>query len=209
MTLTNAEQVVQALKPMLVATNMRKEKSPTISVIAPLHAQLLNDTTSTIEDSSVVREIKTTIHHDLSKQYDILHISSALNESQVSPLPSDNSTEQQTPETTAHTPKNRKSALADLLGQMFKTTHHWLSANSIAETVVKQYLDAPPVPLTDDPLHWSKAYAQAYPLLAKLAQRHLCVPGTSVPVSTAGDIISSQRSCLTSEHADLKKNVQL
>ncbi|XP_060764594.1 E3 SUMO-protein ligase ZBED1-like [Neoarius graeffei] len=256
--ISNVEQVVQALKPMLVATNiMCEEKSPTISIIAPLHAQLLNDTTSTIEDSSLVKEIKTAIHQDLSKRYDsmeektILYISSALDprfkslqfllpqdiqdthaklvemaaalkedadleESQVSPIPSDDSTEQQTTETSAHTPKKRRSALADLLGQTFKTTQHQLSATSIAETEVKQYLDAPSLPLTDDPLHWWKAHAQAYPLLAKLAQRHVCVPGTSVPAerifSTAGDIISSQRSCLTSEHADqllfLKKNMQ-
>ncbi len=120
-----------------------------------------------------------------------------------------------TPETSAmsaHTPRKRKSALADLLGQTFKMTHHRLSASSLAETEVKQYLDAPPLPLTDDP----KCHAQAFPLLSKLAQRHLCVPGTSVPAewvfSMTGDIISSQRSCLTSEHADhllfLKKNMQ-
>ena len=143
-----------------------------------------------------------------------------MDESQVSPAPTDDkegSTERQTPETNAHTPKKKRmSALADLLGQTFKTTHHQLLATSIAETEVKQYLDAPLLPLTDDRLHWWKSHAQAYPLLAKLAQRHLCVPGTSVPAervfSTAGDIISSQRSCLTSEHDDqllfLKKNMQ-
>lgn len=70
---------------MLVATNiMCEEKSPTISIIAPLHAQLLSDTISTIEDSSLIRDIKTNIHQDLSKRYDsveqknILHISAAL-----------------------------------------------------------------------------------------------------------------------------------
>lgn len=93
-----------------------------------------------------------------------------MDESQVSPAPTDDkewSTEQRTPETSAHTPKKkRKSALADLLGQTFKTTHHQLSMTSMAETEVKQYLDAPPLPLTDDPLHWWKFHAQAYPLLA-------------------------------------------
>ncbi|KAJ8251002.1 hypothetical protein GJAV_G00216060 [Gymnothorax javanicus] len=206
--ISNTEQVVQAVKPMLVATNiMCEEKSPTISIIAPLHAQLLSDTTSTTEDSSLVREIKTTIHQDLSKRYDsveqknILHISSALDprfkslqfllpqnvqdtyarlmemaaalkedaddESQVSPTPTEDkegSTEQQAPETSAHTPKKkRKSALADLLRQTFKTTHHRLSASSIAETEVKQYLDAPPLPLTDDPLHWLEISCSSLP----------------------------------------------
>ena len=81
-----------------------------------------------------------------------------MDESQVSPAPTDDkegSTERQTPETNAHTPKKKRtSALADLLGQTLKTTHHQLSATSIAETEVKQYLDVPPLPLTDDPLHW-------------------------------------------------------
>ncbi|XP_056432536.1 E3 SUMO-protein ligase ZBED1-like [Gadus chalcogrammus] len=245
---------------MLVATKMCEEKSPTISIIAPLLAQLLSDTTATIEDSSLVREIKTAILRDLSRRYDsmeekkFLRISSALDPRfkslqfllpqdaqdtntklmemaaalkeddadmdtfQVSPDDKEGSPDPQTPETSAvraHTPRKRKSALTDLLGQTFKMTHQRLSASSLAEREVKQYLDAPPLALTDDPLHWWKSHAQAYPLLAKLAQRHLCVPGTSVPAervfSTAGDIISSQRSCLTSEHADqllfLKKNM--
>lgn len=42
---------------MLVATkSMCKEKSPTVSIIAPLHAQLLSDTVSTIEDAPLVKE---------------------------------------------------------------------------------------------------------------------------------------------------------
>lgn len=116
----------------------------------------------------------------------------------------------------SHTPKKRKSALADLLGQTFKDTRAPpLSPTSIAEKEVKQYQDAPPLPLSDDPLDWWKSQEHRYPLLAKLAQRYLCVPGTSVSAerifSTAGDIITSQRSALTSEHADqllfLKKNM--
>lgn len=84
--IANAEEIVQALKPMMVATKiMCEEKSPTISVIAPLHAQLLNETVCiTEEDSPLVKEIKNTINQDLSKRYnstkekDYLYISSAL-----------------------------------------------------------------------------------------------------------------------------------
>ncbi|KAJ8380238.1 hypothetical protein SKAU_G00010160 [Synaphobranchus kaupii] len=263
--ISNAEEVVQALKPMLVATkSMCEEKSPTISVIAPLHAQLLSDTVSTIEDSPLVKEIKRTIHEDLSKRYksteekNILYVASALDPrfksmlflsppdvqetyakvvSKAAALMEDadvgmetdddeegGSTEQSAAaddtsddnENDPHTPKRRKSALADLLGQTFKDTRApLLSPTSIAEKEVKQYQDAPPLPLSDDPLAWWKSQAHSYPLLAKLAQRYLCVPGTSVSAerifSTAGDIITSQRSALTSEHADqllfLKKNM--
>ena len=44
--ITNAEDVVRALKPMKAATQVRsEEKSPTLSVIAHLHAQLLKEMT--------------------------------------------------------------------------------------------------------------------------------------------------------------------
>lgn len=106
---------------------------------------------------------------------------------------------------TAHCPKRRKSALADLLGQIFNsssTSTSMLSAASIAEQEMKRYQEAPSLPLTDDPLQWWKSQAHGYPLLSQLAQRYLCVPGTSVSAermfSTAGDIISAQRSLLTS-----------
>ncbi|XP_034024477.1 zinc finger BED domain-containing protein 4-like [Thalassophryne amazonica] len=40
--ISSAEEMVEALRPMLVATNiMCEEKNPTVSVITPLHAQLL------------------------------------------------------------------------------------------------------------------------------------------------------------------------
>ncbi|XP_026077434.1 uncharacterized protein LOC113055372 [Carassius auratus] len=83
--ISSAEEMVEAFRLMLVATNiMCEEKNPTISVVAPLHAQLLRDTTRTEEDSPLVREIKGVINQDLSKRYqsevekDLLRMSSAL-----------------------------------------------------------------------------------------------------------------------------------
>lgn len=249
---SNAEEMVEALKPMLVATNiMCEEKCPTISIIAPLHAQLLRDTSSTTEDSPLVREIKAAINQDLSKRYqsvkekELLYLSSALDprfksllfmspqemqdtysklvlkatalkEDAEVPLELPH-TETENNEVTPPSPKKRKSALVNLLGQTFEKDATFFSAStSIAEREIKQYQDAPSLPLTEeDPLLWWKSQAHVYPLLAKLAQQHLCIPGTSVPAerifSTAGDIISIQRSSLTSDHADqlifLKKNM--
>lgn len=75
------------------------------------------------------------------------------------------------------------------------------SATSIAEKEIKQYQDAP-LRLTEDPLLWWKSQQHVFPLLSKLALVHVCIPGTSVAAervfSTAGDIISAQRSSLTS-----------
>eukprot|EP00064_Thunnus_orientalis_P004044 superscaffoldBa00000354_g4055 len=66
---TNTEEVAMALKPMKEATNIMSEDStPTLSVIAPLHAQLLHDTEAGFcGDTPIVREIKQAIHEDLAK----------------------------------------------------------------------------------------------------------------------------------------------
>lgn len=265
--ISSAEEMVEALKPMLVATNiMCEEKSPTISIIAPLHAQLLSDTTSSIGESPLVREIKGALHQDLSKRYksveekDLLNISSALDprfksllflspqemqdtyaklllkavalrqdtlvaqgqtkregEGRVEEV--SHSEEDNNDDSSTKSPKKRKSALLVLLGQTFKKTTSSAStpATSIAEREIKQYQDAPSLPLTEDPLIWWKTQEHVYPLLSRLARRHLCVPGTSVSAervfSTAGDIISASRSALKSEHADqllfLKKNMHI
>jgi len=249
--ISSAEEMVKALRPMLVATNiMCEEKNPTISVVAPLHSQLLRDTTSTEEDSPLVREIKGAINQDLSKRYqtevekDLLRMSSALDPrfksllflspeevqdtygklvSKAAALKEDDpvpcgDVQGDSEEEETCTAKKRKSALVDLLGQTFKKTSDVsTSATSIAEKEIKQYQDAPSLPLTEDPLLWWKSQQHVFPLLSKLAHMHLCIPGTSVAAervfSTAGDIISAQRSSLTPEHADqllfLKKNMNI
>ena len=54
--------------------------------------------------------------------------------------------------------------------------------------------------------HGGKQMSLKYPILSKLAKRYLCVPATSVAgervFSSAGDLVSTQRSCLRSEHVD-------
>lgn len=65
--ITDAEDVVRALKPMKTATQaMSEEKTPTLSVIAPLHALLLKEMTSLPEDSRLVKEMKDKIKENLS-----------------------------------------------------------------------------------------------------------------------------------------------
>ncbi|KAK7933157.1 hypothetical protein WMY93_004053 [Mugilogobius chulae] len=71
---TNAEEIAQALKPMRDATHIMSEDStPTLSVVAPLHAQMLNDTLPDCSDSPVIHEIKQAINGDLSKRYTSEH----------------------------------------------------------------------------------------------------------------------------------------
>ena len=68
--LGNLEKLVLALKPVAVSTKvMSDEKNPTLSVIAPLHAQLLKNTEENIGDAPFVRHVKAAIRQDLEKRY--------------------------------------------------------------------------------------------------------------------------------------------
>ena len=82
---SNAEDAVSALKPMKDATLlMSEERNPTVSLIAPLNAQLLQSMTDTMGDTAMTHEIKNAIKTDLLKRYSseaekkILHTASAL-----------------------------------------------------------------------------------------------------------------------------------
>lgn len=82
---TNAEDAVKALKPMKdVTTLMSEEHNPTVSLIAPLNAQLIQNMSYSPRDSHMIHEIKNAIKADLLKRYNsesekrILHTASAL-----------------------------------------------------------------------------------------------------------------------------------
>lgn len=117
-------------------------------------------------------------------------------------------------------PKRRSTsaALVNLLGKTVTEVRAApKSVSTRAEEEMKKYSEQPALPLTEDPLMWWKSKEKDLPLLAKLAQRILCIPGTSVAAervfSTAGDVVTAQRSCLLSEHVDqlifLQKNLQI
>ena len=46
-----------------------EEKNPTLSIIAPVQAKLLNDTHEAMGDNPIVRDIKQAISQDLQKRY--------------------------------------------------------------------------------------------------------------------------------------------
>lgn len=78
-------------------------------------------------------------------------------------------------------------ALAELLGNTFGDARQApappeKSAFERAEKEVQKYNTAAPLPLSESPLDWWKEHHHEYPLLAKLAKRYLCVPGTSFSV---------------------------
>ncbi|XP_055956189.1 E3 SUMO-protein ligase ZBED1-like, partial [Patella vulgata] len=121
---------------------------------------------------------------------------------------------------TATQPKRSKteSGIISILGDTYNTLappHSPMSVIEIVEQEMAKYREEIGISLTTNPLTWWSAQRNKYPYLSKLAKVYLCVPGTSVPservFSTAGDIVSSQRSCLKPSCVDmlifLKKNV--
>lgn len=67
---TLTEDVVRCLGPMKTATlAISEEESPTMSMVAPLQFQLLNQMACTAEDTSIIKELKTAVHQNLSPRY--------------------------------------------------------------------------------------------------------------------------------------------
>ena len=115
-------------------------------------------------------------------------------------------------------PSQPTCALEYLFGQTYAQpdTHSQATTpKDMAMDEVKKYRAEKPQPLSDNPLDWWRTRLHVYPLLSMLARNTLCIPGTSVAservFSTAGDIVTAQRSCLTPEHVDqllfLNKNL--
>lgn len=113
-------------------------------------------------------------------------------------------------------------ALADLLGNTYtpvavSRTAVSRTADAKASDEVMRYKEVKPLPLSTNPLHWWREHEGEFPLLSCQAKRYLCIPGTSVPseriFSTAGDIVTAQRSALKPEHVDqllfLNKNLHV
>uniref|UniRef100_A0A8C4GFL5 HAT C-terminal dimerisation domain-containing protein n=2 Tax=Dicentrarchus labrax TaxID=13489 RepID=A0A8C4GFL5_DICLA len=110
--------------------------------------------------------------------------------------------------------------LADLLGQTYTSgaAKKLKTPENQAQEEMGRFKETAPMPITKgaNPLNWWREHECEYPLLSKLAKRYLCIPGTSVSservFSTAGDIITAQRSALTPEHLDqilfLNKNLK-
>lgn len=84
----------------------------------------------------------------------------------------------------------------------------------VTEDEVASYRSADSIDADADPFMWWKTNESKFPHVAKIAQRHLCVPGTCVSseriFSTVGDIVSATRSRLAADNVDrlifLQKN---
>ncbi|KAK3911914.1 E3 SUMO-protein ligase ZBED1 [Frankliniella fusca] len=75
-----------------------------------------------------------------------------------------------------------------------------------ARLEIAAYTRLPVLDMTQNPLQWWKVHAHSMPLLAKVARKHLCGQGSSVPservFSKGGNVVDDYRTCLTGEHVN-------
>lgn len=107
-------------------------------------------------------------------------------------------------------PPRKKSALDDLLGDVFIQKVEVLPQKAPLEKVnieIIQYQKEKSLSLTGNPLEWWKEHQMFYPYLSNLAKQYLGIPATSVPservFSTTGDIITAQRAALKPAYVDM------
>ena len=77
-------------------------------------------------------------------------------------------------------PPEKKSAVAELFGELF-TTQEEGTKSKVIEEEVTSYREVDCIPLDADPLIWWKTKELLYPHVAMLARCYLAVHGTSVP----------------------------
>uniref|UniRef100_A0A3Q2CX90 BED-type domain-containing protein n=1 Tax=Cyprinodon variegatus TaxID=28743 RepID=A0A3Q2CX90_CYPVA len=234
--LSAAEQVVSLLAPLKAATTlMCEEKQPTVSIIGPLRTKLLTHFEYTQDDTPLIKDMKRVMAEDLRERYvneEPFLLRAAALDPRFKKLQflSDERRNQtfeciaeeaaQLKEQRVETPpvSKKTKVLDDLFGDSFSTEDQCArkkTSKELANDEIRKYRDIASLSLGGKVLQWWKAHQAEFPLLADLAQTYLCIPGTSVPservFSTAGDIVRSERSVLSSEHVDqlifLKKNL--
>lgn len=115
--------------------------------------------------------------------------------------------------------KIKQKDLASLFSDVYVVSYTPAIEKSLYQKAtenVEMYKSLPPAPFNSDTLQWWKVHEAKVPLLATLAMKILCIPATSVAservFSTAGDIVTSQWTCLKPSHVDklifFKKNLQ-
>ncbi|CAM4502813.1 unnamed protein product [Leuciscus chuanchicus] len=229
-----AEQLIEVLKPLkTVTTLMSSETTPTISMILPLKEMILKSMVPGDEDSTVIKEAKEAIAHDLDRRYTNPDLQKylqkataldprfksqpSLDESSLDRLYKDLATE-----ILEYEPQRQAETMPPTEGQESaspppKKTAMPKALSQIVEDEVASYRLADSIGVDADPFMWWKTNECKFPHVAKAAKRLLCVPGTSFPseriFSTAGDIVSANRSRLAPDSVDrlifLHKNLSI
>jgi len=185
------------------------------------------------QDSRVKKEIKKAVKTDLENRYQDPQVEELLNkacfldprfkslsflpeverrfirsllEEEAAELRQDNTWSSATE--SAPQQKKPKKGLFSLLEDLMDSTSETSDdPQEAAKKEIQQYLTLDATDNPTDPVKWWKRYSVQLPLLSSLARKYLCIPATSVPseraFSVSGNIITSKRSCLHPENAEM------
>ncbi|XP_070399612.1 zinc finger BED domain-containing protein 4-like [Nothobranchius furzeri] len=111
-------------------------------------------------------------------------------------------------------PLKKKTAMDQMFGDFLSARPPTKTIREKAKDEILKYRERDTLGLDGDVLQWWRLQVDL-PLLSALAKRYLSIPATSVPAervfSTAGDIVTAQRSLLHPDHVNqlifLKKNL--
>ena len=102
--------------------------------------------------------------------------------------------------------KKKKGPFSKLIGDLFEESNLTLPVRKASKEIELYMAEQPVKDFDSDPLTWWKTRESVYPLMCKLVKAVHCFLATSVPseklFNSSGNVITSNRSCLTPEHAD-------
>ena len=99
------------------------------------------------------------------------------------------------------------AGLWDLFDTVVKQLTSQRTSTSNATLEARKYFEEPVLARLQDHLLWWKENGRYYELIAKIAKKYLCIPGTSVPAervfSKAGELVSMRRNRLKPKNVNM------
>lgn len=220
------ENIITVLKPLQMATTFlcHDHMSP-ISMTRPIIRTILDNHIQVDEnDDDVIHKFKETIYNDLTERFHMKSDESTFTNNSVSQLASflDPRSKDLLAESAADRSKVRSfiveklNSAAELQQEQSQTGNMQIncldflfqirSDTNDPQNQLSRYLMELQISHNMDPYEWWKNHEKRYPSLAKLVKMYLSIPASSAGservFSTAGNIVTAKRSCLSSENVN-------
>lgn len=103
--------------------------------------------------------------------------------------------------------ENIVSKQSDAMNYLFCSDSSLSEDEDNATEELQNYINEKDVSLSINPLQWWRDNEKRFPIISQIARKILCIPATSIPservFSTAGNIVTSKRSCLSSRNVNM------
>lgn len=220
------ETLICLLKPFYVLTTVLcKENHSPVSMVRPLlHKVIENHLKSQDDDNIIIKDFRKTVVNELTKRFNLqFEITNIISVSHISSFldPRYKDLEHEPIHVREEIRNHVKNVLNNIVVHQQQPQQHTSIGNSdlkflychdsLPENEISDqfqgYLAETQLRFDFDPFEWWKTREHKYPVIAKLALKYLTIPATSVSsercFSTAGNIVTSKRSCLLSENVNM------